>query len=123
MPVIVAVDHDRSEVKVVAIGPVTFEQALHQLDHEARAGGLDARGSDVLITQEENFAVAEKIRAQSRETALGPAPFVVSSDDVFDALNVLAELVEAVRTTRVLRDEREARTWLGLRERERGAGA
>jgi len=129
MPVIVAVNHDRCEVKVVAIGPVTFEDALHQLDHEARAGGLgypkfvDARGAGVLITQEENFAVAEKIRAQSREAALGPVAFVVSSDEAFDAINVLTELVEDVCTMRVFRDEREARAWLGLREPEYEAEA
>jgi hypothetical protein len=129
MPVIVAVDHDHREVNVVAIGPVTFEDALNQLKREARAGGLgyakfvDARGAGVLITPEENFRIAEKMRAYSREVALGPVAFVVSSDAAYEAINVLAGLVETACEMNVFRDESEARAWLGARKREQGAKA
>jgi hypothetical protein len=129
MPVIVAVDHDHREVNVVAIGPVTFEDALNQLEREVRAGGLgyqkfvDARGAGVLVTPEENFRIAEMIRAYSREMALGPVAFVVSSDAACEAINVLAGLVEDVCEMNVFRDESEARAWLGARKRKQGAEA
>lgn len=129
MPVIVAVDHDRREVNVVAVGPVTFADALSHLEHEARGGGLgyrkfvDARGAGVLVTAEENFEIAERMRAYSREIQIGPVAFVVSSDAAFDAITVLAELVENVCVMAVFRDEREARAWLRARESERRASA
>jgi hypothetical protein len=127
MPVIVAVDHDRREVNVVAIGPVTLADALSHLEHEVRLGGLgyaklvDARGAGVLVTPEEQFEIAERMRAFSREMQLGPVAFVVSSDAAFDAISVLAELVENVCAMGVFRDEPRARAWLTARER--GAGA
>ena len=129
MPVIVAVDHDRREVNVVAVGPVTFADALSHLEHEARGGGLgyrkfvDARGAGVLVTAEENFEIAERMRAYSREIQIGPVAFVVSSDAAFDAITVLAELVENVCVMGVFRDERGARAWLRMREGERRASA
>ncbi len=129
MPLIVAVDHDRREVNVVAVGPVTFADALSHLEHEVREGGLgyrkfvDARGAGVLVSLEENLEIAERMRAYSREMQLGPVAFVVSSDAAFDAITALAELVENVCAMGVFRDEREARAWLGARERERGASA
>jgi hypothetical protein len=127
MPVIVAVDHDRREVNVVAIGPVTFADALSHLEHEVRLGGLgyaklvDARGAGVLVTPEEQFEIAERMRAFSREMQLGPVAFVVSSDAAFDAISVLAELVENVCAMGVFRDEPKARAWLTARERSAGA--
>jgi hypothetical protein len=118
MPVIVAVDHDRRKVDVVAIGPVTFADALSQLEHEVRHGGLsypkfvDARGVGVLVTAEDQVQIAERLRAYSREIRPGPVAFVVSSDATFDAINVLAKLLENVCAMGVFRDEREAREWL-----------
>jgi hypothetical protein len=118
MPIIVAVDHDRREVNVVAIGPVTFADALNQLDHELRGGGLgyrkfiDARGAGVLISPEENLELAEMMRAHSREVPLGPGAFLVSSDAAFQAIGGLAERVADVCAMKVFRDEQEARAWL-----------
>lgn len=129
MPVIVAVDHDRREVTVVAVGPVTFADALSHLEHEARGSGLgyrkfvDARGAGVLVSLEENVEIAERMRAYSREIQLGPVAFVVSSEAAFDAITALAELVENVCAMGVFRGEREARAWLRTREGERRASA
>jgi len=129
MPIIVTVDHDLHEVNVVAIGPVTFADALQHLEHEVRHGGLsyrkfvDVRGAGVLVSREENLEIAERMRAHSREVTLGPVAFVVSSDTAQEAIAVLADLVETVCEMRIFHSEREARTWLRAREWERSAGA
>ncbi len=129
MPVIVSVDHDRREVNVVAIGPVTFADALQHVEHEVRHAGLayrkfvDVRGAGVLVSREENVEIAERMRAHSRQVRLGPVAFVVSSDAASEAIHVLTELVENVCEMRVFRGEREARTWLSAREWERSVGA
>ena len=129
MSVIVAVDHGRREVNVVAVGPVTFADALSYLEHEVRRGGLgyrqfvDARGAGVLVSLEENLEIAERMRGYSRDMQLGPVAFVVSSDTAFEAITVLAELVENVCAMGVFRDEREARAWLRARQSERRASA
>lgn len=129
MPVIVSVDHDRREVNVIAIGPVTFADALQHLEHEVRLGGLayrkfvDVRGAGVLVSREENVEIAERLRVYSREIKLGPVAFVVPSDAAHEMISVLAELVENVCDMRVFHGEREARTWLSAREWERSAGA
>jgi hypothetical protein len=128
VPVIVSIDHDHFEVNVVAIGPVTFADALHQLEHEVRLGGLayrkfvDVRGAGVLVSREENVEIAERMRAYSRDVQLGPVAFVVSSEAASEAIHVLIELVENVCEMRVFRGEREARTWLSAREWKRSAG-
>ena len=118
MPIIVAVDHEQHQVNVVAIGPITRDDAVQQLVHQARGGALsypafvDVRGAGVLITPEENREVAEKFREYARRTPLGPMAFVVSSDAAAETIGVLVQLVGDAVPLRVFRVEQEARDWL-----------
>jgi len=118
MPIIVAIDHERRQVNVVAVGPVTRGDAIQQLEHQARGGGLgyptfvDVRGAGVLITPEENHQVAEKFLEYNRETPLGPMAFLVSSDAAAQAIGVLVQLAGEAIPLRIFRDETEAREWL-----------
>jgi len=118
MPIIVAIDHEHRQVNVVAIGPVTLADALQQLEHESRGGGLgypkfiDVRGAGVLITPDEEREVAARMRELNRKTPFGPMAFVVSSDETAGAIGLLAQLVKDVFPLRVFRDEKEAREWL-----------
>jgi len=129
MPVIVAVDHDRHEVSVVAVGPVTLQDAFNQFEHEVRGGGLsypkfiDVRGAGVLITPEENRLIAEKMLEFNRQTQLGPMAFVVSSDAAAEAIDVLVKLIGDVVPVRIFREESVARAWLDSYGRQRQAAA
>ena len=129
MPIIVAVDHGRRQVNVVAVGPVTLEDAFNQFEHESRGGGLgypkfiDVRGAGVLITPEENRLVAEKLFEYNRTSPLGPMAFVVSTDAAAEAIEVLVKLAGDAIPIRVFRDEGEAHSWLSsLRGKSEAAG-
>jgi len=127
MPVIVAVDHDRHQVSVVAVGPVTLQDAFNQFEHEVRGGGLsypkfiDVRGAGVLITPEENRLIAEKMLEFNRRTPMGPVAFVVSSNTAAEAIGVLVKLIGDAVAIRVFREESEARAWLDSYGRRRQA--
>jgi len=118
MPVIVAIDHHRRQVNVVAVGPVTLDDAFNQLEHEVRGGSLaypkfvDVRGAGVLITPEENRQVAERMLDYNRQAPLGPMAFVVSTDAAAKAIGALVDLVGGAFPIRVFRDEIEAHEWL-----------
>lgn len=118
MPIIVAVDHGRRQVSVVAVGPVTLEDAFNQFEHESRGGGLgypkfiDVRGAGILITPEENRLVAERLLEFNQKTKMGPMAFVVSTDAAAEAIGVLVRLAGDVIPIRVFRDESEAHAWL-----------
>lgn len=121
MPVIVTVGHKRHAVRGVCIGPVTLSDALSHVAHEAREHGLgyrkfvDTRGSGFELSVDDLQQIAEALREQSKEHALGPAAIVVSSDATFETLQALGRLVEGFFEMRVFRDEKEARQWLASR--------
>jgi hypothetical protein len=123
MPLIVGVDHDRREVSVIALGPVSLDDVREHLLHEKRESGLgypelvDARGAGIPSTLAELQQIAEILRDLSREGPLGRTAFMVSSDADLDAMRALEAMVSDCCEMKAFRGEEEARTWL------RGAAA
>jgi hypothetical protein len=121
MPLITGVDHERREVSVVAIGPVTVEDILEHLQHQKREEGLaypklvESRGAEVPIKQADFEQIAELTRAMSLESPIGPSAIVVSSDADLKALAELEEMMASFCEFKTFRNEAEARAW--LRER------
>jgi hypothetical protein len=121
MPLITGVDHERREVSVRAVGPVTVDDVLEHLQHQKREQGLaypklvESRGAGVPIELTDFQQISELTRALSLESPIGPAAIVVSSDTDLEALRVLEEMMKSFCEVKTFRNEPDARAW--LRER------
>jgi hypothetical protein len=118
MPLITGVDHERREVKVVAIGPVSVDDVLEHLQHQKREGGLayptlvDLRGAGIPTDPAHFQQITEVLRDLSRDGPIGPAAVVVSSDANLDSMRVLEDMQRNLREVKMFRNEAEARAWL-----------
>jgi stage II sporulation SpoAA-like protein len=121
MPIITGVDHDRHEVNVLAVGPVTVDDVLEHLQHQKREHGLsypklvESRGAEVPIELTDFQQITELTRALSLESPIGPTAVVVSSVSDLEALRVLEGMMQSFCEIKAFRNEAEARAW--LRER------
>ena len=118
MPIISSVDHERREVEAMAVGPVTYADVAAHFSHERHRHGLsypsfvDVRAAGIAFTPDEARQIGELIRTLSQETPLGRTAILVSSDEGFQMVRKLAEMVADACEIRAFRDEQEARAWL-----------
>lgn len=118
MPIIFTVDHQRHDVRAVAIGPVTFDDVRRHILQERHWRGLsypeffDARGAGIALSPSEVRKLVEMLRTLASETRLGPTAVLVSSDQAFGVFRMIEMLVEDVCEVKPFRDEAAARAWL-----------
>jgi len=118
MPIIMNVDHERKEVDAVAIGPISYADAVNHLGAERHFEGLayrefvDARGAGFQWTPVEIRRIVAMIRSLGQESKLGPTAILVSTDVAFGMMRMLEVLLEDIAEVRPFRDEQEARDWL-----------
>ncbi len=118
MPLITGVDHERREVSVVAIGPVSVDDVLEHLLHQKREHGLgypklvETRGAGIPTDLADFQKITEMVRLLSLEGPIGPAAVVVSSDADLEAMRVLDDMLKNFCDVETFRDEAEARAWL-----------
>jgi hypothetical protein len=123
MPIITDVDHERSQVRAVAVGLVTYDDVRAHLSLERHFRGLpypefiDARGTTISLTPDEVRRIAELLRELRRDSTLGPTAVLVSDDVAFGLIRMLEALVEDVCEVKPFRDEQDARAWLAARYR------
>jgi hypothetical protein len=118
MPLITGVDHDRREVSVIAIGPVSVDDVLEFLLHQKREHGLsyprlvDLRGAGIPTDPAGFERITEMVRNLSLEGPIGPAAIVVSSDADVDSMRVLEGMLQNFFAMKTFRGEGHARAWL-----------
>lgn len=118
MPITLSVDHERGEVRAIAIGPVTYEDVASHLAAEKHFRGLtykellDARGAGVLFTPEEMRKIVALIERLGHDAAFGPTAVVVSTELAFGAFSALGMMVRDAAEIRPFRTVQEAQEWL-----------
>jgi len=118
MPIISSVDHKRREVTAIAVGPVTYADVAAHFSHERHRHGLsypafiDVRAAGIAFTPEEGRRIGELIRKLSEESPLGRTAILVSSDEGYEIVCKLEQMVGDVCELKAFRDEEEAHAWL-----------
>jgi hypothetical protein len=118
MPLITGVDHNRREVSVVAIGPVSADDVRELLLHQKREGGLgypklvESRGAEVPTDLADLQQITEKLRELSLEGPIGPTAIIVSSEADLEGIRVLEGMLQSFCDLKAFRNEAEARAWL-----------
>jgi hypothetical protein len=121
VPILSNIDREHEEVSALAVGPVSHADVHNHLLLESRVQGLsfrefvDARGSSLILTEEEYHRLAELMCGLSCETEIGRTAVLVSSKAAFDATRTLATLVETLCEIKAFHDEQEARAWLAAK--------
>ena len=118
MPILSTIDHEHSQIRAVAVGPVTYADVESHLQQEKAWKSLsyrefiDGRGAGLVLTSADVRRIVEMLRSLSRESKLGRTAILVSTDYAYGLMRMLEMLVEDVCQIRVFREEQEARAWL-----------
>jgi hypothetical protein len=121
VPIIVSVDHDRREVRAVAVGPISYEDVKNHVMQERYFGGLaypelfDARGAGISWTPREIREIVALLRRLGQESRLGPTAVLVSSDVAFGIMRMIEALLEDLCEVKPFWNEGEAKEWLASR--------